>query len=69
MYVVDFCTPRKKLIIELDGSSHNDKADLDSERTTFFTGRGFRVLRFWNNEVLSDIDGVIKTIKTVLNES
>ena len=49
-YIVDFCSPRRKLIIELDGSQHLDQADYDVERTKHLEAKGYRVLRFWNLE-------------------
>ena len=61
-YVVDFCAPRKKLIIELDGSQHLDQEAHDKERTQYLESQGYRVLRFWNKDVMNDIDGVIRAI-------
>jgi very-short-patch-repair endonuclease len=61
-YVVDFCSPRAKLIIELDGSQHLEQEDYDNERTKYLEGLGYKVIRFWNNQVLSDMDGVISAI-------
>ncbi len=54
----------EKLIIELDGSQHaEDKNKIkDDERTRWLTAEGYRVIRFWNNEVVENIDGVIETI-------
>ena len=49
-YVVDFCSPARKLIIELDGSQHLDQEEYDADRTAFLESRGYRVLRFWNGE-------------------
>src|SRR4026208_1797060 len=57
-YIVDFCSSRRKLIIELDGSQHLDQAEYDSERTTYLESKGYRVLRFWNNDVMKDIETV-----------
>src|SRR6476620_36323 len=51
-YVVDFCAPRKKLIVELDGSQHLDQEHYDQERTKYLESRGYTVLRFWNNQVM-----------------
>jgi very-short-patch-repair endonuclease len=62
-YIVDFCAPRHKLIIELDGSQHLDQEDYDAERTEFLEARGYKVLRFWNSEVLRNIDDVIREIQ------
>jgi len=65
-YVVDFCTPRKKLIIELDGSQHLEQEGYDNERTLFLESRGYRVLRFWNNDIMNDIEGVLNAIEIAL---
>ena|ERR1700752_1607611 len=64
-YVVDFaCTPHA-LVIELDGSQHaNNTADV--RRTAFLQRQGWRVIRFWNNDVLSNTSGVIQTILRAL---
>jgi very-short-patch-repair endonuclease len=67
-YMVDFCAPRKKLIIELDGSQHLDQQEYDEERTKYLEARGYRVLRFWNNHVLNNMDAVLKTIWDALKE-
>ena len=67
-YIVDFCAPRKKLIIELDGSQHLEQQDYDEERTKFLETRGYRVLRFWNNDVMNKTDAVLQAIWNALNE-
>jgi very-short-patch-repair endonuclease len=67
-YIVDFCAPRKKLIIELDGSQHLEQQEYDGERTKYLEARGYRVLRFWNNDVMDNIDSVLKVIWNVLHE-
>jgi very-short-patch-repair endonuclease len=67
-YIVDFCAPRKKLIIELDGSQHLKQQEYDEKRTAYLKSKGYRVLRFWNNDVMNNIDEVIKAIWSVLNE-
>jgi very-short-patch-repair endonuclease len=61
-YVVDFCSPRKKIVIEVDGGQHSDQEEYDNARTEFLRGNGYLVLRFWNNEVMSNIDGVLYVI-------
>lgn len=68
-YIVDFCAPRKKLIIELDGSQHMDREEQDQERLCFLTIKGYRVLRFWNHEVSNNLEGVIIAIQQALNEA
>ena len=65
-YIVDFCAPRKKLIIELDGGQHLEQEEYDRERTSFLASKGYQVLRFWNNEVMKDIDGVLRVIDLAL---
>jgi len=61
-YIVDFCSPRQKLIIELDGGQHLEQQEYDQVRTEFLQAKGYRVLRFWNKDVLSDLNGVMKAI-------
>ena len=67
-YIVDFCSPRRKLIIELDGSQHLDQVEYDLERTKYLQAKGYRVLRFWNNEVMNEIDAVLNVIWTEINK-
>ena len=67
-YIVDFCAPRKKLIIELDGSQHLEQGEYDKERSAFLKLKGYRVLRFWNNDVMKDIDSVLTVIWEALKE-
>ena len=63
-YVVDFACHGAKLIVELDGSQHGDDANVvfDAERTAFLESRGYRALRFWNREVLTNTDGLVELI-------
>ena len=61
-YIVDFCAPRLRLVIELDGSQHLDQGRYDARRTAYLESRGYRVLRFWNDAVLQDIDTVMKVL-------
>jgi very-short-patch-repair endonuclease len=61
-FVVDFCAPKLKLVIELDGGQHANQAAYDAERTTFLEQEGYRVLRFWNNQVERDTNGVVTAI-------
>ena len=68
-YIVDFCAPRQELIIELDGSQHLDQGIYDAERTKFLEQRGYQVLRFWNDDVLTDIDLVVQVIVEILHET
>jgi very-short-patch-repair endonuclease len=61
-FVVDFCCPDAKLVIELDGGQHADQVEQDSCRSKNLEMRGYFVLRFWNNDVLQNIDGVLEDI-------
>ena len=65
-YIVDFCAPARKLIIEIDGGYHAGQFDYDAERTAIFESKGYCVLRFRNAEVLENIEQVIQEIKEVL---
>ena len=59
-YIVDFVCFEKKIIIEVDGGQHlEQQADYDAKRTSWLEGQGFRVFRFWNNDVLKDTDAVL----------
>jgi very-short-patch-repair endonuclease len=67
-YIPDFCAPKAKLIIELDGSQHLEQQEYDQERTKYFESLGYRVVCFWNNEVMNNIDGVILAIIHALED-
>jgi very-short-patch-repair endonuclease len=64
-YIVDFACRDARLIVEVDGGQHADSKD-DAERTAFLNELGYRVMRFWNNEVLSNTDGVLETVRAAL---
>ena len=63
-YIIDFACMDKKLLIEIDGGHHNTdetiKKDLD--RTRWLKSKGYLVLRFWNNDIMENLDGVVETI-------
>jgi very-short-patch-repair endonuclease len=67
-YVVDFICLEKKLIIELDGWQHKkeNQKRYDKERTEFLKSNGFRVIRFWNNDINDNLDGVFLKIEQFL---
>ena len=67
-YIPDFCSPKAKLILELDGSQHLEQEEYDAERTAFLESKGYRVIRFWNNDVMKNMDGVLKVILSALDE-
>jgi len=64
-YVANFACVEAKLIIEVDGGQHNESR-IDAIRDTRLRKRGWQVLRFWNNDVLSNTDGVVQVIATSL---
>ena len=65
-YFADFASHGAKLVVEVGGSHHMEAAEYDAARTRFLNGEGYRVLRFWNNEVLQNLDGVLARIATFL---
>jgi very-short-patch-repair endonuclease len=65
-YIADFVSHSLKLIIELDGGQHAVQMARDAGRTKFLESRGYRVLRFWNNDVLQNIDGVLEMIQSTI---
>ena len=63
-YIVDFCCREKKLVIELDGGHHNDPRiqERDEQRQKFIERQGFKVLRFWNDDIDGNLEGVVLVI-------
>ena len=61
-YIVDFCCIERKLVIELDGSHHLERKEYDARRTRYLEAKGFTVLRFWDNEMLSKPEVVLGRI-------
>ena len=70
-YIVDFLCPEEKLIIEIDGGQHNENGNIiyDEIRSRYLTQNGYRVIRFWNNEIWENIEGVCEQIKKELTLS
>jgi very-short-patch-repair endonuclease len=66
-YIVDFCAVRRKLVIEVDGSPHLEQKENDDVRTHFLESQGYRVLRFWNGEVMNNLDTVLGIIREAIN--
>ena len=62
-YIVDFINLEKRLIIEVDGGQHAKSIQKDLERDAWFQQQNFKVLRFWDNEVLENMEGVLESIK------
>lgn len=66
-YIVDFVCLERRLVVELDGGQHAEAVVYDASRTVFLEGLGYRVLRFWNNEVLGNPQAVLEEILQVLS--
>ena len=66
-YIADFVCIEKHLIVELDGGQHVDDAIRDEARTAYLQAQGYRVLRFWNNDVLSQTTAVLEAIHGAIN--
>lgn len=61
-YIVDFVCLEKKLVVEVDGGQHAGQVELDTKRSGYLKEKGYQVLRFWNNEVLKEIESVLTVI-------
>lgn len=68
-YVPDFCAVKEKLIIELDGSQHLEQTEYDEERTKYFESLGYKVIRFWNNQIMNDMSAVILAITYAIEDN
>jgi len=66
-YIVDFVCWKKRLVIEIDGGQHIENSKYDDARTTYLKSRGFRVLRYWNNDVLNKTEYVLENILETLD--
>jgi len=61
-FVADFCCLEKRLIVELDGGHHGAQAERDDKRSEWLERHGYRVMRFWNDDVVKNIEGVLEQI-------
>jgi very-short-patch-repair endonuclease len=61
-YIVDFVCIELKLIVEMDGGQHGDQQQYDMNRTQWLQTKGYKVIRFWNNDVIDDLEGVMQAI-------
>jgi very-short-patch-repair endonuclease len=68
-FICDFVSRSAKLIVEVDGGQHNVRAEADERRTRFLENQGYRVIRFWNNDVIERVEGVIAEIERALLDS
>ena len=63
-FIVDFASHRAKLVVEVDGGQHSE--DADAARTAMIEGEGYRIVRFWNNDVLGNAEGCARVLLSVL---
>jgi very-short-patch-repair endonuclease len=68
-FIVDFFCLEHGLVVELDGGQHALQTEADERRSAFLLGRGYRVLRFWDNEVMENIDGVLQRILGTVDQA
>jgi very-short-patch-repair endonuclease len=68
-YVADFLCERARLVVEVDGGQHGDNVKRDEARTRWLEARGYRVVRYWNNDVLGNTDGVLTALIAELVQS
>ncbi|HVV69501.1 MAG TPA: endonuclease domain-containing protein [Gammaproteobacteria bacterium] len=61
-YIVDFISFKSQLIIELDGGQHAEQKEYDESRSNWLRSQGFEIIRFWNNEVIENLEGVLMVI-------
>ncbi len=66
LYIVDFVCLEQRLIIEIDGGQHAEQIDYDQRRDAWLRSQGHTVLRFWNNEVIQQLDEVLEQIRCTL---
>ena len=68
-YIVDFVCVEWMLIVEIDGGQHSEQLEYDQRRDDWLRSQGYTLLRFWNNEVMQQLDGVLERIRlTVITE-
>jgi len=65
-YIADFVCQEARMIVEVDGGQHSVERGKDFERDRWFEEQGYKVLRFWNNEVLTNINGVLEVIRNTV---
>ncbi|MCD6298084.1 MAG: endonuclease domain-containing protein [Deltaproteobacteria bacterium] len=66
-YIVDFVCLEKKLVIEVDGGQHAGQVESDAKRSGYLEDKGYKVLRFWNNEVLKETESVLTVVLSTLD--
>ena len=68
-YTVDFACRLRRVVVEIDGGQHGVKKKQDDQRTAILEAHGYRVIRFWNNEVIENIEGVLIKLLSFLDSS
>jgi very-short-patch-repair endonuclease len=68
-YFADLCCVKRRLIVEVDGGQHAEQTEPDAVRTAYLTKQGYRVIRFWNEQVNREIDDVLEAIYAALTDS
>ena len=68
-YIVDFVCLESRLVIELDGGQHAEQQSQDEVRSAFLQKEGYRILRFWNNQVLAELESVLEVIYSALSRT
>lgn len=66
-FIVDFYAPEFKMVVEVDGGQHVEQAEYDAARTAYLNEHGYRVIRFWNREVMDQLEEVLQTIEEAVN--
>ena len=67
-YVADFLCEEARVIVEVDGGQHADRTEADRVRSQWLEARGYKVVRFWNDEVLGNIEGVMAALSPALSQ-
>ena len=62
-YIADFVCWERKLVIEVDGGQHAEQVEYDIKRTQYLESEGYKVLRFWNNQVMHELESVLEKIR------
>jgi len=68
-YIVDFVCLDRRFVVEVDGGQHAAARAEDAKRTAWLESRGYRVIRFWNNEVLENLEGIVRVIEAALDDA
>ena len=68
-FIVDFFCPDAKLILEIDGGQHDERRARDENRTAILESKGYLVLRFWNNDVIGNMEGVLEEILNTIAQA